>query len=154
MPPPQNENEYAHAVLLFPYSFSKSYSFWCFEGLHRLADICRPFRAWSVWMLMKYIFGNCMQRLCLQFCCPLPIFRGRVREGAAKRELEWEIVCACGSAFPILVFKIVLVLMMRRFIFQEIKLGYKVLNPKCASLRTSAWGGPESAFASRDKCSG
>jgi hypothetical protein len=31
----------------FPYSFSKSFSFCGFEGLHRLADICRPFRAWS-----------------------------------------------------------------------------------------------------------
>jgi len=43
----ENEKEYAHAILLFPYSFSKSYSFCGFEGLHRLADICRPFRAWS-----------------------------------------------------------------------------------------------------------
>jgi|GEM_PF-2984487 len=48
---PQNENEieneYVREITCFPYSFSKSISFCGFEGLHRLADICRPFRAWS-----------------------------------------------------------------------------------------------------------
>ena len=33
--------------MLFSYSFSNSYSFCGFEALHRLADICRPFKAWS-----------------------------------------------------------------------------------------------------------